>query len=314
MEKHKTMGLGDSMKMNSTGVRARPRPAFEKLAIGPLMVFGEMITGGHYLEVLRLGKQMTVGKERSPSYWNLHAGLVNESGTFIGAFYRGFLPWGLIQCVKGVPVLFVQHETMYQLRSKLDMSAGKSEKLSGFAGGAAQALFVCPFQKIKVNVVACERMNAMYPLDAMKNIIKRNGLISLYDGVLPMVLRRSLDWGIRFSVSSEVKAYVVNHKRNTGQSSKLSLYELIGCGLIGGAFSALTHPIDNTITNSQKPLPTGVPRDMMSVMKRMYQESGTKAFTRGWGIKVIDNSYHMAWMYGIGTVAYDYLGNALKGY
>jgi len=81
---------------------------------------------------------------------------------------------------------------------------------------------------------------------------------------------------------------------------------------MGGAFSALTHPIDNTITNSQKPLPSNVPRDMTSVMKRMYAESGIKAFTRGWGIKVIDNAYHMAWMYGVGTVTYDFMTKSLK--
>jgi len=63
----------------------RTRPAFEKLLIGPLMVFGEAITGGHYLEVLRLGKQMAPGK--APSYLGLHRSFVSETG-FSGAFYR----------------------------------------------------------------------------------------------------------------------------------------------------------------------------------------------------------------------------------
>ena len=63
----------------------RTRPAFEKLLIGPLMVFGEAITGGHYLEVLRLGKQMAIGT--APSYWILHRSFVSETG-FRGAFYR----------------------------------------------------------------------------------------------------------------------------------------------------------------------------------------------------------------------------------
>lgn len=63
----------------------RTRPAFEKLLIGPLMVFGEAITGGHYLEVLRLGKQMAIGQ--APSYWSLHKNFTAETG-FVGAFYR----------------------------------------------------------------------------------------------------------------------------------------------------------------------------------------------------------------------------------
>ena len=44
----------------------------------------------------------------------------------------------------------------------------------------------------------------------------------------------------------------------------------------------------------------------------MYRESGIKAFTRAWGIKVLDNAYHMAWMYGVGTVVYDWMHKTLR--
>ena len=266
----------------------RSRPAFEKLLIGPAMVFGEMITGGHYLEVLRLGKQMAVGHEAAPSYWRLHTSLVHESGTFWGAFYRGFMPWGLVQCAKGVPVLFVQHESMYQLQAKAGWSSASAERASGFMGGLSQALFVNPFQKVKVTVVACEQMNALSPVQALQTVVRRNGLLSLYDGVVPMMMRRSLDWGIRFGVSAEVKHWMLQQKSPDDQ--KLTAAENIFCGLVGGAFSASTHPIDNMITNSQKPMPAGKRRDLVAVVQRMYRESGVKAFTRGWGIKVIDNA------------------------
>lgn len=296
---------------NHLPMAGRTRPAFEKLLIGPVMILGEMLTGGHYLEVLRLGKQMTVGRQACPSYYSLHQGFVSETG-FVGAFYRGFLPWGLLQCLKGVPVLFVQHESKYQLQKHAGWESKPAEKVSGFLGGAAQAAFVCPFQKIKVSVVACESMNSLSPLQATRMVVENHGFAALYDGLVPMMMRRSLDWGIRFAVSSEVKSMVVQHKRANHMSEQLGFHELIGCGLVGGAFSALTHPIDNVITNSQKPLPAGAARDMLSVVRRMYQESGTKAFTRGFAIKVVDNAYHMAWMYGVGTVVYDYMRNALS--
>ena len=73
----------------------------------------------------------------------------------------------------------------------------------------------------------------------------------------------------------------------------------------------MTHPIDNIITNSQKPMPTGSRTDLVSVVKRMYAESGHRAFTRAFAIKVVDNAYHMAWMYGVGTVVYDQLRKAM---
>lgn len=127
-----------------------------------------------------------------------------------------------------------------------------------------------------------------------------------------MMMRRSLDWGIRFSVSSEVKSWVVKQKQAKGVSTDLAMHELIFCGLIGGACSASTHPIDNIITNSMKPLPPGKSRAMIPVIRRMYKESGVRAFTRGWDIKILDNAYHMAWMYGVGTVVYDYMRKAMN--
>lgn len=285
---------------------SRTRPAFEKLLIGPIMIFGEMITGGHYLEVLRLGKQMVVGKNNSPSYWMLHKTFVSQSGSFCGAFYRGFLPWGLLQCIEGGPLLFVQHESKCHLVDSRGWTPGAAEKASGFLGGAAQAVVMNPFQKLMVTVVASNKMNALPPLQACQKVIGEFGVVSLFDGLIPHVMRRSLDWGIRFSVSSEAKNYFMEHSRR-GQTEEMRLHEMMGFGLIGGAVSALTHPIDNVITNAQKPLPRGSSRSVLAVIRRMYFESGMKAFTRGWGVRVIDNAWHTAWVYGVGTVAYDYV-------
>lgn len=92
--------------------------------------------------------QLTPGKTQ-PSYISLHRSFVAETG-FLGAFYRGFLPWGLFQTAKGIPVLFVQNESMYQLQRRAGWSRDAAEKASGFIGGASQAVFVTPFQKIKV--------------------------------------------------------------------------------------------------------------------------------------------------------------------
>jgi len=208
-------------------------------------------------------------------------------------------------------VLFVQNESSYYLQKTGGWSRDSAEKASGFLGGAAQALFVNPFQKIKVTVVACDKMNAMTPWKAARAVVMKHGVLSLYDGVMPMMLRRSLDWGIRFTISNEARNWFVRRKRERGENEALQVYELVICGLVGGAFSALTHPLDNIITNAQKPLPKGESRDVVSVIRRMYTESGYRAFTRAWDIKVLDNAYHMAWMYGIGTFVYDYLRQAL---
>jgi hypothetical protein len=40
-------------------------PAFQKLLIGPAMVLGESMAGGHYLDVLCLRKQIATGQQCS---------------------------------------------------------------------------------------------------------------------------------------------------------------------------------------------------------------------------------------------------------
>ena len=47
------------------------------------------------------------------------------------------------------------------------------------------------------------------------------------------------------------------------------------CGVVGGAFSAITHPIDCIITNSQKPSYSGK-KDPLTVAKSIYKEAGWK--------------------------------------
>ena len=68
----------------------------------------------------------------------------------------------------------------------------------------------------QVSVVACEELNAMSSVTAITSVIKRHGIFSLYDGVLPMAMRRSLDWGIRFYVSTNAKNMMPQRKREQG--------------------------------------------------------------------------------------------------
>lgn len=265
----------------------RQRPAFEKLLIGPAMVLGESMAGGHYLDVLCLGKQIATGRV-APSYYQIHRTLVAESGGFFSAFYRGFYPWGLIQCTKGLPVLFVQHESMHHLQ-QMGVDQTMAGNVSGCLGGVAQAIFVTPFQKLKVSVVASRDVNTLSAKEALMAVVHRDGMSGLFSGLLPTMVRGSVDWGIRFGISLHLKERLLEEKRNDCEEAELTLVESVYCGLLGGATSALTQPIDNIATNCQKPLPPGTPRDVVSVVLRMYRESGLRAFTRSMGLTIIDN-------------------------
>jgi hypothetical protein len=114
-------------------------------------------------------------------------------------------------------------------------------------------------------------------------------------------------------MASEVKNYMVRQKQGRNESDDLTMFELVVCGVSGGIMSAFTHPIDNILTNAQKPLPPETQRDIVSVAMRMYRESGIQAFTRGLAIKVVDSAYHMAWMYGMGAIVYSRVHKAVEG-
>ena len=141
------------------------------------------------------------------------------------------------------------------------------------------------------------------------------GISSLYDGVMLTMVRRSIDWGIRFGVSTEMSRFLIRRKgaidnKDSSKESRntvdeLGIFGLMISGLVGGAASTITHPIDNIITNSQKPLNVGAATDMLSAVQRMVNENGRQAFTTGFLVKVINNAYHTAWLYGVRTVLYD---------
>ena len=174
-----------------------------------------------------------------------------------------------------------------------------------------------PFQKLKVTIVANNTLNGLHPLQSFVYVVREQGLLSLFDGLMPTMIRRSVDWGIRFGACAEIKRVMIEYKQAKHYQSNsrttnnppesLTTSELIACSVMGGALSGLTHPIDNIITNSQKPLSAGSKRDILSVVQRMFSESGIRAFTRGWSMRIVENSYHMVWIYGVGNILYDFM-------
>ena len=113
------------------------------------------------------------------------------------------------------------------MKDKTSLTSSAIEPIAGMCGGAAQALFVCPTQKLKVMVVEDKRLNNMSTMNAVKDIVKRNGVMCVYDGLPPMILRRAMDWCVRFTVSHKVNEAYVRYKVEHGKPEKLTLPELM---------------------------------------------------------------------------------------
>ena len=163
--------------------------------------------------------------------------------------------------------------------------------------------------QLKVLAVASPEYASMPAMQVVRSVVSEKGFLGLFDGLAAMCLRRGADWCIRFTVSSRVKEYI--RSRKDDPRAPMTLPELMVSGVVGGAFSAVTHPIDCVITNSQRP---GLAKtDPVSVVKMIYGEGGVKGFSRGLGVKVLDNSYHTMWMYGVGTFVYEVIGRWTRG-
>ena len=117
----------------------------------------------------------------------------------------------------------------------------------------------------------------------LKNVIKNEGVTGLFKGLQPMIMKRSIDWGIRFGVISRCNQFIIN--RN-GPDYKLTPMDRIVTGFVGGAASCMTMPFDSWIANCQKHS-NSKNNTAIQVAKNMYQEAGMLAFTRGLTMRVL---------------------------
>eukprot|EP01004_Peranema_trichophorum_P005539 NODE_4395_length_1174_cov_6.364415_g3883_i0.p1 GENE.NODE_4395_length_1174_cov_6.364415_g3883_i0~~NODE_4395_length_1174_cov_6.364415_g3883_i0.p1 ORF type:complete len:300 (+),score=48.63 NODE_4395_length_1174_cov_6.364415_g3883_i0:61-960(+) len=274
------------------------RVAYEKLLIGPITVVGEMLTGGHWMEMLKIQRQAATYE----SYAAAAKHMWQQLG--IAGFYKGFWPWGFVQgCYKGLPVLFTQGEVKHRL-----VDAGINPKtagvLAGCTAGVIQGAMIAPTQRLKSMVRTNPNAGAV-STHLITETIKREGVITVFRGIEVMMLRRGVDWGIRFYGVGLAERFFVSRKPQG--EKKLSTVEAFAAGLFGGAFSALDHPLDVWVANCQKHR-EGASRPAGQVLKELMAESSQKGLLKVWfrgvEMRLVHSAYHTAWMAGLGQVIF----------
>jgi hypothetical protein len=271
----------------------KSRPSFEKLAIGPLLVLGEMTMLGHYMESLKIAKQATGSSypKIAKQFWKIDGPM---------SLYRGFYPYGLLQMGKGIPVLFTQGEVKYQLDKHTDLSNTNKGIISGISAGISQAFIITPLQRLKTSALTDTASKGSNSSKLLFNVIKNEGVSGLFKGLQPMIMKRSIDWGLRFGVISRCNQYIIN---KNGPGYELTPFDKVCTGFIGGATSCITMPFDSWIANCQKHNQTNI--STIQVAKNMYNEAGILAFTRGLTMRILHSGYHTAWMVGIGSIVFN---------
>lgn len=254
-----------------------------------------MMMGGHWLEMLKVQRQAGT----YPSYGAAARHMWQQLG--IAGFYKGFFPYGALQGLyKGVPVLFTQDVVKRRL-----VSGGWDQRYAGVGAGVAagmvQGAFVAPTQRLKSMIATNPEAGAM-STGLIAQVIKTEGVQTVFKGTSATVVRRGIDWGMRFYGKELFERVLRARKKANGQSEKLSAAESFAAGLFGGLCCSINHPLDVFVANLQKhrvlPLsPGGVAAELMAEARA---KGFFAVFYRGVAMRCLHASYHTAWMAGLG--------------
>ena len=83
---------------------------------------------------------------------------------------------------------------------------------------------------IKVSIVGSNLLYELSPSQALFWILKNDGILALFDGLGPTIVRRSLDWGIRFRVSAAMKRILLVRKKQKLASTNTTGYRGVSKG------------------------------------------------------------------------------------
>lgn len=247
----------------------------EKIIIGPIMVLSEMLLLGHYMENIKILKQIS-----DQTYPQIIRHMWGQYGR--KSFFLGLYPWGLLQTVKGLPIAFVQSKVYNHLT---DYNETHRMLISGFSSGVVQGIFLTPTQRMKT-IMMTKSPTYVYQYQYK----------SLFHGIGPMMLRRGTDWCLRF-----YGVHLIERRLNK-KIENMTLSEKIGAGFLGGALSGLTNPIDVIIARTQES------KNIDQNAWKILQKTNYRMLTQGMTMKMLNAGHHTAFVVGVG----DYLYHKLK--
>ncbi|KAI9294368.1 citrate transporter [Neoconidiobolus thromboides FSU 785] len=180
---------------------------------------------------------------------------ITEKG--IRTLYSGLSPMILGTAAKA-GIRFVVYDSIKdQLRNKNGSLSFGNTVLAGLMAGLSEAfLVVTPAETIKTKLIQdqnskIKQYNGM--IHGVKSIIKSEGLIGIYRGVVPVMLRQGSNSAIRLTSYQILKDYCYKHSLGISKDEKnLTIITTFLLGMIAGTITVYTTmPIDNVKTKMQ---------------------------------------------------------------
>lgn len=263
---------------------------WKKLYIGSSLSILTAVTGGNAAEQIK-----TLRQTQNTSYYKIIRSSINQRG-YYSFLYRGYFPWGLIQSsIKGLPILFIPNEVNKRLKyHNINYSY---HYITGSLGGAIQGLITTPTQRLKI--LSYTNDNNKADVKHIIDVLKGKGLNTLFRGCSITMVRRSIDWGLRYYGMNTTIDYYNKNLHHKKQNKLIS--QLLG-GLNGGILTTLTTPIDTIISKHQSTNTNVINNFTLNkTIKNLYNDGGIKRFYRGFWIRLLFASYSTVVMIGIGN-------------
>ena len=264
---------------------------YKQIIIGPSLIFTEHMLLGYPLEACKIIKQKT-----GNSYPKIVKDMLSKG--FSRGLYTSYIPHGFLQTFKGAPLLFGQSSTK-NLINKYFPSYNNETAIncySGIAGGALQGFFITPLQRSRT-IVTTNNDITKSSTEIIKNVIRKQGVGSIFKGIEFTMTKRSLDWGIRFAVQDIIQKKILLQKK------ELTLTDKLLSGLGAGFVSCITTPLDVAIAISQSY--NNKNESAVKTIKREYKNKGIQIFFRGGCFRILHSSYHVGIVLGLKTVYED---------
>eukprot|EP01084_Bolivina_argentea_P229610 387488_1 len=305
-----------TMSKSTTHDSVRQEKTMRKAAITGVAVICEMLTGGIFLENLKMEKQRT-----SEPYPRVAARVMRQG---LGGFWAGFWPWGFTLGMTKGAVLGGARAFFLNRFLNNGMDQFSADLCSGFLAGGTQGIVMGPIllARTRVNQHLIERaaesvdgkiantsllQEMRLSMSILNNDIRAYGIKTLFIGMPTMVIKRSLDWGSRFFLMRMTRDAWTKYKPS-GPDTPLTDIERLMCTFIGSGSSCfILQPLDRAmpIIQAARSDPNETP---IKVLKQRVKIDGLwNTLQRGVIIRLIHVGWHTSWAIFASHKIYDWL-------
>ncbi|QPG76964.1 Mitochondrial 2-oxodicarboxylate carrier 2 [Brettanomyces nanus] len=266
----------------------KPLPFIYQFMAGAMAGISEVLIM-YPLDVVKTRMQLQVGIGAQAEYKGVidcFSKMIKREG--FGSLYRGIVPPILMEAPKRATKFAANDEwgKFYRKQFGTEKMTQSLSILTGATAGATESLVVVPFELIKIRL---QDKNSKYKnaRDVLKNTIKGEGIVSLYNGLEATMWRQSIWNAGYFGVIFQVKSLL---PKPTNQSEK-TRNDLIS-GFVGGTVGTMLNtPFDVIKSRIQStPRIPGTPPKYnwaLPSLVKVFSEGSFRAMYKGFVPKVL---------------------------